>query len=151
MTKKNYMKMVLPACGKNERFARNVVAGFTVECSPTMSEINDIKTAVSEAVTNAVVHAYDREEEKNLVEICADIDDDSVLTVSVKDFGRGIEDVEKAKEPFFTTKPDDERSGMGFTVIETFMDEMDVRSVPGEGTTVVMKKRIGRSKDSAEC
>ena len=143
MSKSNRMKMYIPACGKNESFARNVIAGFAVDCSPTLSEIGDIKTAVSEAVTNAVVHAYDGETPDNLIAIAADIDDDGLLTVSVKDFGKGIEDVEEAKQPFFTTAPDEERSGMGFTIIETFMDEMSVESTPGKGTTVVMKKRIG--------
>lgn len=148
MNKKNFMKMQIPACGKNESFARNVVAGFTVECSPTLSEINDIKTAVSEAVTNAVVHAYDEESRDNMIEICADIDDESVLTVTVRDFGRGIENVEQAKEPFFTTKPDEERSGIGFTIIETFMDDMQVESKTGEGTTVTMRKRLGQNAES---
>ena len=143
MSRSNRMKMYIPACGKNESFARNVIAGFAVDCSPTLSEIGDIKTAVSEAVTNAVVHAYDGENPDNLIEIAADIDDDGLLTVSVKDFGKGIEDVEEARQPFFTTAPDEERSGMGFTIIETFMDEMSVESTPGKGTTVVMKKRIG--------
>ena len=144
----NHMKMQLPAYGTHESFARNAVAGFAVECSPTVSEIGDIKTAVSEAVTNAVVHAYDEEREENLIEICADIDCDNVLTVSVRDFGKGIADVEEAKEPFFTTKPDEERSGMGFTIIETFMDEMTVESEPGRGTKVVMRKRIGKNVES---
>ena len=135
--------MYIPACGKNESFARNVMAGFAGDCSPPLSEMGDIKTAVSEAVTNAVVHAYDGENPDNLIEIDADIDDDGLLTVSVKDFGKGIEDVEEARQPFFTTAPDEERSGMGFTIIETFMDEMSVESTPGKGTTVVMKKRIG--------
>ena len=143
MSKSNRMKMYIPACGKNESFARNVIAGFAVDCSPTLSEIGDIKTAVSEAVTNAVVHAYDGENPDNLIEIAADIDDDGLLTVSVKDFGKGIEDVEEAKQPFFTTAPDEERRGMGVTMIETVMDEMSVESTPGKGTTVVMKKRIG--------
>ena len=119
-----------------------------MECSPTLSEINDIKTAVSEAVTNAVVHAYERESGDNLIEICADIDDSNTLTVSVRDFGRGIDDVAAAREPFFTTKPEEERSGMGFTIIETFMDETAVESAPGKGTTVVMRKRIGRNVES---
>ncbi len=144
----NHMKMQIPAYGKNESFARNAVAGFAVECSPTLSEINDIKTAVSEAVTNAVVHAYERESGDNLIEICADIDDSNTLTVSVRDFGRGIDDVAAAREPFFTTKPEEERSGMGFTIIETFMDETAVESAPGKGTTVVMRKRIGRNVES---
>ncbi len=144
----NHMKMQIPAYGKNESFARNAVAGFAVECSPTLSELNDIKTAVSEAVTNAVVHAYDAESEENLIEIAADIDEDNTLTVSVRDFGRGIEDVAAALEPFFTTRPEDERSGMGFTVIETFMDEFKVDSAVGKGTTVVMRKRIGKDAES---
>lgn len=144
----NHMKMQIPAYGKNESFARNAVAGFAVECSPTLSELNDIKTAVSEAVTNAVVHAYDAESEENLIEIAADIDEDNTLTVSVRDFGRGIEDVAAALEPFFTTRPEDERSGMGFTVIETFMDEFRVDSAVGKGTTVVMRKRIGKDAES---
>ena len=141
--KGNYMKIEIPALGRNESFARNVVAGFAVECAPTVGEISDIKTAVSEAVTNAVVHAYDEENDSNLIEIAADIDDDNNLTVSVRDFGRGIEDVAEAREPFFTTKPDAERSGMGFTIIETFMDDLEVESAPGKGTTVIMRKRIG--------
>ena len=141
--KGNYMKIEIPALGRNESFARNVVAGFAGECAPTVGEISDIKTAVSEAVTNAVVHAYDEENDSNLIEIAADIDDDNTLTVSVRDFGRGIEDVAEAREPFFTTKPDAERSGMGFTIIETFMDDLEVESAPGKGTTVIMRKRIG--------
>lgn len=141
--KGNYMKIEIPALGRNESFARNVVAGFAVGCAPTVGEISDIKTAVSEAVTNAVVHAYDEENDSNLIEIAADIDDDNTLTVSVRDFGRGIEDVAEAREPFFTTKPDAERSGMGFTIIETFMDDLEVESAPGKGTTVIMRKRIG--------
>ena len=83
-----------------------------------------------------------------MIEICADIDDESVLTVTVRDFGRGIENVEQAKEPFFTTKPDEERSGMGFTIIETFMDDMQVESKTGEGTTVTMRKRLGQNAES---
>lgn len=144
----NHMKMLIPAYGKNESFARNAVAGFAVECSPTVSELGDIRTAVSEAVTNAVVHAYDIESGDNLIEITADIDDENNLTVSVRDFGKGIEDVAAAREPFFTTGADEERSGMGFTIIETFMDEMNVESELGKGTTVVMKKRIGCDVES---
>lgn len=148
MKSANHMKMQIPAYGKNESFARNAVAGFAVECSPTVSEIGDIKTAVSEAVTNAVVHAYDSESADNLIEICADIDEENVLTVSVRDFGKGIKNVEEAKEPFFTTRPDEERSGMGFTIIETFMDEMSVESELNKGTVVVMRKRIGGNAES---
>lgn len=132
----NYLKMQIPAIGKNESFARNAVAAFALFCTPSVEEINDLKTAVSEAVTNAVVHAYKAD---GVIEIVAEIEENT-LTVSVTDFGCGIENIEKAKEPFFTTKPEDERSGMGFTVIETFMDEMQIDSTPGAGTTVTMKK-----------
>lgn len=132
----NYLKMQIPALGKNESFARSAVAAFALFCSPTVEEINDLKTAVSEAVTNAVVHAYDGD---GVIEIAAEIDENTI-TVSVTDFGKGIEDTEKAKTPFYTTKPDEERSGMGFTIIETFMDEMQLESSLGTGTTVTMKK-----------
>ena len=132
--------MKLLATGKNEAFARNVVASFAIECSPTLEEINDIKTAVSEAVTNVVVHAYDKKEDGLMQIECRVEDDKRTLEIVVRDFGKGINDVKEAVEPFFTTAQDDERSGMGFTIIETFMDEMDVTSVVGEGTVVRMKK-----------
>ena len=128
----NCFEMKLPAVSHNEAFARNVVASFAVEIAPTLEEINDVKTAVSEAVTNAVVHAYDKE--KGVVEKARWIE------IVVRDFGKGIEDVQKAVEPFFTTAPGDERSGMGFTIIQTFMDEMSVESAIGKGTSVRMKK-----------
>ncbi len=125
--------------GKNEAFARNAVATFSLICSPTVEEINDLKTAVSEAVTNAVVHAY--KEDGGIIELLCEVDEsDRSITVSVTDFGCGISNVDEAREPFFTTRPEDERSGMGFTIIETFTDEMTVRSKTGEGTTVTMKK-----------
>ena len=131
--------MKLPAVSRNEAFARNVVASFAVEIAPTLEEINDVKTAVSEAVTNAVVHAYDKE--KGVVEIECKLDEKARwIEIVVRDFGKGIEDVQKAVEPFFTTAPGDERSGMGFTIIQTFMDEMSVESVLGKGTSVRMKK-----------
>lgn len=131
--------MKLPAVSRNEAFARNVVASFAVEIAPTLEEINDVKTAVSEAVTNAVVHAYDKE--KGVVEIECKLDEKArSLEIVVRDFGKGIEDVQKAVEPFFTTAPGDERSGMGFTIIQTFMDEMSVESAIGKGTSVRMKK-----------
>lgn len=130
----------LPAIGKNEAFARNVVASFALECSPTLEEINDIKTAVSEAVTNSVVHAYNKDTQGD-VEIECSIDIETrALCVCVRDFGKGIENVDEALEPFYTTAPDDERSGMGFTIIKTFMDEMRVVSELGKGTSVYMKK-----------
>lgn len=135
----NCFEMKLPAVSHNEAFARNVVASFAVEIAPTLEEINDVKTAVSEAVTNAVVHAYDKE--KGVVEIECNLDEKARwIEIVVRDFGKGIEDVQKAVEPFFTTAPGDERSGMGFTIIQTFMDEMSVESAIGKGTSVRMKK-----------
>lgn len=135
----NFFDMKMLSSGKNEAFARSVVANFSLVFSPTVEEINDLKTAVSEAVTNAVVHAY--KEDGGIIELMCEANEaERSLIVSVTDFGCGINNVEEAKEPFFTTRPDDERSGMGFTIIEAFTDEMTVRSKVGEGTTVTMKK-----------
>lgn len=136
----NYFEMKLLAKSKNEAFARNVVASFAIECSPTLEEINDIKTAVSEAVTNVVVHAYDKKEDGIMQIECRVFEDERTVEIVVRDFGKGIEDVKEAIEPFFTTAKDDERSGMGFTIIQTFMNEMEVTSIKGEGTVVTMKK-----------
>lgn len=136
----NYFDMKLLAISENEAFARNVVASFAVQCNPTIEEINDIKTAVSEAVTNSVVHAYAGD--SGLVQIECKIEDKNTVEIIVRDFGKGIADVKEAIEPFFTTAREDERSGMGFTIMETFMDEMSVTSVLGEGTCVRMKKVI---------
>ena len=136
--------MRLAAKSHNEAFARNVVASFAVEISPTLEEINDIKTAVSEAVTNCVVHAYNKDG-NGIVEIECKVDEkERSIEIVVRDFGKGIADVKQAVEPFFTTSPEDERSGMGFTIIETFMDEMRVESTPGEGTVVRMKKVMSK-------
>lgn len=135
--------MRLAAKSHNEAFARNVVASFAVEISPTLEEINDIKTAVSEAVTNCVVHAY--KDGNGIVEIECKVDEkERSIEIVVRDFGKGIADVKQAVEPFFTTSPEDERSGMGFTIIETFMDEMSVESTPGKGTVVRMKKVMSK-------
>ncbi len=135
--------MRLAAKSHNEAFARNVVASFAVEISPTLEEINDIKTAVSEAVTNCVVHAY--KDGSGIVEIECKVDEkERSIEIVVRDFGKGIADVKQAVEPFFTTSPEDERSGMGFTIIETFMDEMNVESTPGKGTVVRMKKVMSK-------
>lgn len=139
----NSFDMRLAAKSHNEAFARNVVASFAVEISPTLEEINDIKTAVSEAVTNCVVHAY--KDGSGIVEIECKIDEkERSIEIVVRDFGKGIADVKQAVEPFFTTSPEDERSGMGFTIIETFMDEMKVESTPGKGTVVRMKKVMSK-------
>lgn len=136
--------MRLAAKSHNEAFARNVVASFAVEISPTLEEINDIKTAVSEAVTNCVVHAYNKDG-NGIVEIECKVDEkERSIEIVVRDFGKGIVDVKQAVEPFFTTSPEDERSGMGFTIIETFMDEMSVESTPGKGTVVRMKKVMSK-------
>lgn len=134
----NYFSMKLCAVGENESFARNVVASFAVACSPTLDELNDLKTAVSEAVTNVVVHAYDN---GGIIEIYCEVDKaENSLMVTIKDYGKGIEDVNKALEPFYTTKADEERSGMGFTIMESFMDSMSVESTVGKGTCVTMRK-----------
>lgn len=139
----NSFNMRLAAKSHNEAFARNVVASFAVEISPTLEEINDIKTAVSEAVTNCVVHAY--KDGSGIVEIECKVDEkERSIEIVVRDFGKGIADVKQAVEPFFTTSPEDERSGMGFTIIETFMDEMNVESTPGKGTVVRMKKVMSK-------
>lgn len=139
----NSFDMRLAAKSHNEAFARNVVASFAVEISPTLEEINDIKTAVSEAVTNCVVHAY--KDGSGIVEIECKVDEkERSIEIVVRDFGKGIADVKQAVEPFFTTSPEDERSGMGFTIIETFMDEMNVESTSGKGTVVRMKKVMSK-------
>ena len=123
----------------NEGFARSAVACFAAQMDPTLNELEDIKTAISEAVTNAIVHAYP--DSIGNVTLKARIYPGNVLELTVKDHGRGIPDVERAKEPMFTTGGE-ERSGMGFTIMESFMDKLTVRSVPGRGTTVVMKKKL---------
>lgn len=140
MNQQNEMQTSFLAIAENESFARVVVAAFTVQLQPTVSEIADIKTAVSEAVTNAIVHGY--ENSKGHVILKAEIRDKNLLTIEVQDHGKGIPDVPQAMEPFFTTHPEQERSGMGFAVMQTFMDDLQVESVPGEGTTVRMSKRI---------
>ena len=135
----NSMKVEFLANSDNERFARNVAAAFILELDPTLDELSEIKTAVSEAVTNAIIHGYD--ENGGTVTLEGYINDDEVQFV-VSDKGRGIEDIDKAREPLYTGKPEMERSGMGFTIMETFMDSVTVNSKIGEGTVVRMSKRI---------
>lgn len=135
----NEMETTFLSLAENESFARVVIAAFAVQMSPTVSEIADIKTAVSEAVTNAIVHGY--EGVSGMVTLRARIDDHN-LTVEVQDKGKGISNIEQAMEPFYTSHPEQERSGMGFAVMQTFMDELHVDSAPGQGTTVRMRKRI---------
>ena len=135
------MKLEIDSIPSNESFARVVVAAFLTRLNPTMEEVADIKTAVSEAVTNAIIHGYQNEVHK--IEIEAWVEKE-LFTVSVKDFGVGIEDVKKAMEPMYTTRRDLERSGMGFVFMEAFMDTVQVTSQKDEGTTVIMSKKIGR-------
>lgn len=138
----NNMKIELEALPENEGFARVAVAAFITPLNPTMEEISDVKTAVSEAVTNAVIHAY--EERGGKIAIRCGLEKD-LLHMEIEDWGKGIENVERAMEPLFTTRPDLERSGMGFAFMEAFMDGLEVESVPGKGTTVIMEKKLGNS------
>lgn len=139
MKNKNVMELRLLSLSENESFARSVVGAFATQLNPTLEEIADIKTAVSEAVTNCIVHAYpDRTGDIN---IKAELSD-GAISVSIQDFGVGIADIEQARQPFFSTAGDESRSGMGFTVMETFMDEVKVESEVGRGTTVFMTKMI---------
>ena len=142
----NYLKMELAAVGENESFARSAVAAFALPLNPTMTELSDIKTAVSEAVTNCIVHAYHGVRENNKIVIeCRLQEQDGLgqLHITVTDFGSGIADVEQALLPFFTTLENDERSGMGFTIMQTFMDDFSIQSETGKGTSVQMLKKIG--------
>ena len=139
MNAMNYIKLEFPSKSCNEAFARTAAAAFAAQLDPTMDELGDIKTAVSEAVTNAIVHGY--EGTRGTVILRASIDG-TLLTIEISDKGRGIADIPQAMEPFFTTHPEQERSGMGFAVMQTFMDDLRVTSTPGQGTTVRMKKRI---------
>lgn len=141
--KTNELKAEFLSKSENEGFARMIVAAFVAPLDPTIEELSDIRTAVSEAVTNAIVHGYS-EKKGNVYLECSSVDD--VVTVVVKDYGKGIEDVARAMEPMYTTNPDMERSGMGFTVMETFMDKIQVNSIPGVGTKVIMTKRIGANR-----
>ena len=135
----NEFLLEFPSRSSNEGFARSAVASFAAQLDPTLGELEDIKTAVSEAVTNAIVHAYPDSIGK--VTIRGRICSDNELELTVKDKGRGISDVDKARQPMFTTGGT-ERSGMGFTIMESFMDRLSVRSVPGKGTTLTMRKKL---------
>lgn len=125
---------------QNEGFARVAIAAFVSQLDPTLEEISDIKTAVSEAVTNSIIHGYENRN-REIIRIEAEITNNEV-TISVEDFGIGIKDIEEAMEPLYTSKPELERSGMGFTVMESFMDSLEVFSKEGKGTKVVMKKKF---------
>ena len=142
----NYMKLEIAAVSENESFARSAVAAFALSLNPSFSELSDIKTAVSEAVTNCIVHGYSRQGEGQKIVIECRLEkaeDGGAIHIEITDFGKGIEDVEQALTPFFTTLQDEERSGMGFTIMQTFMTEFSVTSERGKGTRVCMKKQIG--------
>ena len=135
----NMMKIEFLSKSQNESFARVAVAAFISQLDPTIEEITDVKTAVSEAVTNSIIHGYDNHE--GIIKIEGYIKDEEVMIV-IEDEGKGIGDVELAMQPLYTSRPDLERSGMGFTVMETFMDKLYVESVKGKGTKVTMKKNL---------
>lgn len=136
----NKMSIEFVSKSQNEGFARVAVAAFVAQLDPTIDEINDVKTAVSEAVTNSIIHGYENRED-GMVKIEAEINGNEV-TIIINDNGVGIDDIEKAMEPLYTSRPDIERSGMGFTVMETFMDDLKVESEKGIGTKVVIKKKF---------
>lgn len=139
----NSMKFEFPAKSENERFARTVCAAFVVQLDPTLEELDEIKTAISEAVTNSIIHGYENSE--GIIEISGQIKDNIVKYI-IKDKGCGIDNVEKAMEPLYTGKPESERSGMGFSIMEAFMDGLEVESTKGKGTTVIMTKRISNNE-----
>lgn len=139
MINSNFMEVNFKALSINEGFARICVAGFCVQLNPSIDEINDIKTAVSEAVTNCVVHAYPNQ--NGIITLRCEIEGESIKIV-VRDYGIGINDIERAREPFYTTKPSEERSGMGFAVMESFMDKVEVEKNEKGGVTVTMLKHI---------
>ena len=141
MKAENYTTVEFPSRSANESYARTVAACFAARLDPTLDEINDIKTAVSEGVTNAIVHAYPDSIGKIVMKLR--LKEPNTLEIVIRDWGVGIPDVEQARQPLYTTG-NEERSGMGFTIMESFMDDLRVRSMPGKGTTVTMKKRVSR-------
>jgi stage II sporulation protein AB (anti-sigma F factor) len=144
MSASNFMRLSFASRSENEAFARVSVAAFVSQLDPTMEQLNDIKMVVSEAVTNAIIHGYENSPD-GVVAVEAEIAGDTV-SITVVDEGKGIEDIELARQPLYTSRPELERSGMGFTIIENFMDELDVTSEPGKGTRLRMKKRIESKK-----
>ena len=139
-TPKNEMKLSFPSLSENERLARIAISGFVSLVDPRLDELTDIKTAVSEAVTNAIVHAY--RDSFGTVELTARIYDGGLVYIKIKDKGCGIPDIAKAMEPLYTTLPEEERSGLGFSVMESFCDSVKVTSKPQKGTTVVLQKKL---------
>ena len=145
MKNTNEMELVFDSRSSNESFARGTVAAFMTSLNPTIEEVSDVKTAVSEAVTNAVIHGYENDVEKIYIR-CRTYE--NTLYLEVEDKGKGIEDVKRAMEPMFTTKPELERSGMGFSFMEAFMDRLEVISELNKGTIVKMEKIIGKGRKS---
>lgn len=143
---KNYLKLQFYSLPRNQAFARDAVAAFCLELNPTLADLSDVKTAVSEAVTNCTVHAY--KGNLGIVTVECEIEDNA-LHIKVSDTGRGIADISKAIQPFYTSAPSDERSGMGFTIMQTFMDEFTVNSIQGEGTVVYMTKTFKAEVENA--
>ena len=135
------MRLSFPSKSRNEAFARSAVSSFVTSLDPTLNELNDLKTAVSEAVTNCIVHGYRRQ--NGTIYIYASVKEDNTVTVKIRDKGVGIEDISKAMEPLFTTSPGEERAGLGFAVMQSFCDRVKVSSQVGRGTTVTLIKRIG--------
>ena len=140
----NEMELVFDSISVNEGFARVAVAAFMTQLNPTLEEVADVKTAVSEAVTNAIIHGYEKEVKKIRIHCRLK---EQVIYIEVEDYGKGIEDVAQAMEPMYTSKPELERSGMGFSFMEAFMDEISVVSEPGKGTLVIMQKKIGKGRE----
>lgn len=140
----NEMEVIFDSCSSNERFARVAVAAFLTQLNPTVEEVSDVKTAVSEAVTNSIIHGYDQEIHK--IRIRCRIDR-NLFMVTVQDEGKGIEDIAQAMMPMYTTRPELDRSGMGFAFMEAFMDKVEVESALGGGTTVRMEKTIGKGRN----
>ncbi len=136
----NRMKLTFPSCSENERFSRTAVSGFISHLDPLIDEISDIKTAVSEGVTNAIVHAYPDRIGEVFMEV--KIFGDRTVRIKIRDKGCGIDNIEKAMEPMFTTSQDEERAGLGFAVMQSFMDKVSVRSAPGKGTTLTLTKKL---------
>ena len=141
----NEIRFRMPSLSVNESAARAVVSSFLIQSDPTVEELSDIRTAVSEAVTHAVVHGY--RHTKGDIELIGRLLPERVVYIRVRDKGCGIADVEQAMEPLFTTAPEEERSGLGFSVMQSFMDRLSVRSAPGKGTTVTMRKRLSAHGD----
>ena len=144
MKNTNEMELVFDSISINEGFARVSVAAFMTQLNPTVEEVSDVKTAVSEAVTNAIIHGYEKEVKK--IRIRCSLNEQTIY-IEIEDYGKGIEDVQQAMEPLFTSKPELERSGMGFSFMEAFMDEISVESELGKGTLVKMQKEIGKGRE----